>query len=115
MDISLTSVSGIAIHQLNGYVSVTLPIPEGLSVSDGKTILVYRLEDDGSLTKCNSTVSNGTITFQTNHFSTYIFVEYSAGVSPDTSDANSSILLMALLLLVCGAAVIWTSRKKLFA
>ena len=50
-------------------IKVTLPIPEGLEVSADKTIVVYRVNDDGTLVKCNTTVENGKVIFETDHFS----------------------------------------------
>ena len=46
------------VHQLNGYVQVTVPMPANITVKEGKAIVVYRLEDDGTLTRCDTTVEN---------------------------------------------------------
>ena len=61
--------------QPDGMIKVTLPIPEGLEVSADKTIVVYRVNDDGTLVKCNTTVENGKVIFETDHFSKYVFAE----------------------------------------
>ena len=61
--------------QPDGMIKVTLPIPEGLEVSADKTIVVYRVNDDGTLVKCNTTVENGKVVFETDHFSKYVFAE----------------------------------------
>ena len=95
-EINLMGADGAQIHQLGDYVVVTLPVPEGFTVSKEKTIGVYRLEDDGTLTKCSSDVVDGKLSFSTNHFSTYIFVEENVAnenVTTDNkgNDANSQI------------------------
>lgn len=74
-EINLINAEGTQLHQLDGYVIVTLPVPEGFTVSSTKTIGVYRLEEDGTLTKCTSSVVDGKLSFSTDHFSTYVFVE----------------------------------------
>ena len=74
-EINLKDAEGTQLHQMGDYVVVTLPVPEGFTVSSTTTIAVYRLEDDGTLTKCTSTVVDGKLSFSTDHFSTYIFVE----------------------------------------
>ena len=61
--------------QPDGMIKVTLPIPEGLEVSADKTIVVYRVNDDGTLVRCNTTVENGKVIFETDHFSKYVFAE----------------------------------------
>ena len=61
--------------QPDGMIKVTLPIPEGLEVSADKTIVVYRVNDDGTLVRCNTTVENGKVVFETDHFSKYVFAE----------------------------------------
>ena len=95
-EINLMGADGAQIHQLGDYVVVTLPVPEGFTVSKEKTIGVYRLEYDGTLTKCSSEVKDGKLSFSTNHFSTYIFVEENVAnenVTTDNkgNDANSQI------------------------
>ena len=84
-EINLKDAEGTQLHQMGDYVVVTLPVPEGFTVSSTTTIAVYRLEDDGTLTKCTSTVVDGKLSFSTNHFSTYVFVEepVAAQVEPE--------------------------------
>lgn len=74
-EINLKDADGTQLHQMGDYVVVTLPVPVGFTVSSTTTIAVYRLEDDGTLTKCTSTVVDGKLSFSTDHFSTYVFVE----------------------------------------
>ena len=84
-EINLKDADGTQLHQMGDYVVVTLPVPEGFTVSSTTTIAVYRLEDDGTLTKCTSTVVDGKLSFSTDHFSTYVFVEepVAAQVEPE--------------------------------
>lgn len=91
-EINLKGADGTQLHQMDGYVVVTLPVPEGFTVSASKTIGVYRLEDDGTLTKCASDVVDGKLSFSTNHFSTYIFVEEPVVVAdvPAENNGNST-------------------------
>lgn len=111
-EFDLFNSSNVAIHQLNGFVSVTVPVPSTLSIPTGKTVVVYRVEGDGTLTKCDTTVANGKITFQTNHFSTYIFaVVDAATVSPKTNE-NSMAGVLAAVLFVAAGTLVYASRKK---
>ena len=61
--------NGTAVHQLN----VTVVRPADLVIGEGQQLVVYRLEDNGTLTKCECAVDDNYVSFLTNHFSTYIF------------------------------------------
>ena len=114
MEINLTDAANTQVHQLNGYVQVTVPMPANITVKEGKAIVVYRLEDDGTLTRCDTTVENGVITFKTNHFSTYIVAEedVTAVTSPKTEDISASMnLILCMGILLTGAAAIAVKRK----
>ena len=76
-DISLT-VDGEAV-QPNGYVTVKLPLPEGFNA---ETTEVYYVAPDGTKTKLDSTVENGYVVFETNHFSEYVLVDESSKIEP---------------------------------
>ncbi len=91
-DIDLWDAANQQIHQLGEYVNVTMPIPEGLSFGNGVVLAVYRVEEDGSLTHCQSAVKNGMLTFATNHFSTYIIVQNAVETSPKTGEEQGSFL-----------------------
>lgn len=110
-EMNLADASNAAIHQLKGYINVTLPIPEGLSASDGKLLMVYRIEDDGTLTRCETATKNGYLTFATNHFSTYVIVEQSAITSPKTGE-ESAAFIVGMLAVTAGAAGSVYFRKK---
>lgn len=114
MEINLTDATNTQVHQLNGYVQVSVPMPANITVKEGKAIVVYRLEDDGTLTRCDTTVENGVITFKTNHFSTYIVAEedVTAVTSPKTEDVSASMnLILCMGILLTGAAAIAVKRK----
>lgn len=110
MEINLKDASNVQIHELNGYVQVSMPIPANINAEAGKTIAVYRLEDNGTLTRCQTTVENGVITFSTNHFSTYIVVEEDIAASPKTGD-NTHVVIWTLLC-IAGLGLIMTGRRK---
>ncbi len=113
LELNLSDGAGTAIHQLGGYVEVAIPLSQvyDRQLASGRTITVYRVEDDGTLTKCETSVelsADGTrsIVFKTNHFSTYIFVEEVA-TSPKTGETlpyGYVIVIMACLagLAFCG-------------
>ena len=114
MGINLTDAANTQVHQLNGYVQVSVPMPANITVKEGKAIVVYRLEDDGTLTRCDTTVENGVITFKTNHFSTYIVAEedVTAVTSPKTEDVSAGInLIFCMGILLAGAAAVAMKRK----
>lgn len=113
MEINLTDASNVQIHELNGYVQVSIPVPSNIGVNSGKTIVVYRLEDDGRLTRCQTTVENGVITFLTNHFSTYIVVEEDAIASPKTGDDSYINYIICILFFMTGIGLMATAKRKM--
>lgn len=110
-DMNLVDASNVAIHQLKGYINVTLPIPDGLSADNGKRLVTYRIEEDGSLTKCDTATSNGYLTFATNHFSTYVIVEEAAATSPKTGEDNV-VFIWSLIALAAGVSGIFMMKKR---
>lgn len=116
LEMNLRNAENGEIHELNGYVNVTLPIPAGLSVNNEKTLVVYRLEADGTLTKCDTNVENGYITFATNHFSTYIIAEQSLVKeqisSPKTGDTYVPVVCFMSMLLSIGMLVLKLVKRK---
>lgn len=112
-EIDLLKADGTKLEQLDDYVTITMPIPAGLSIGDGQKLVVYRVESDGSLTRLETTVNGDTVTFKTNHFSTYVFaVQNASAVAPTTGDTNANIILFALLMLVMGSAIVAGESKK---
>lgn len=112
-EIDLSNLSGTEIHELAGYVSVTMAIPSGLVVGNGNTIVVYRLNDDGTLTKCTTTVKDGKVTFLTNHFSTFIFSEEPLEeTTVKTGDETEKQIYMICLLLLLGMGILYLGNKR---
>ena len=70
-DITLFDASQNVV-QPDGTVQVSIPCPEGY---DGAECKIYRVEENGSLTNMNATCSANVLSFQTNHFSTYLITE----------------------------------------
>ena len=99
--------------QPNGKVSITTDIPTGF---DPSRVVVYRLSADGkSYTKLTSTVSGGKISFETDHFSTYIVAQESVtkvtDKAPVTAD-KAPLALLAFVLLSAGATLVAGTVRK---
>ena len=79
VDLELIDSNGTSIHQLSQSTQVRLDIPSDYVIQSGNTVVVYYLEDDGTLTECPTTYheENGSryVLFETNHFSPYVMVE----------------------------------------
>lgn len=93
-DIHLLDMFGDVFQIPDGdSVTVTLPIPEGLS-ADG--LHVFHVADDGTVTDMGATVDAeaGTVSFTTTHFSTFVLANVTsddgvAGSGSDTKQASS--------------------------
>ena len=109
-EMSLLDASKQPITELPGYINVTLPVPAGMADDKGETIRAYRLEANGKLTKLDTAVADGQVTFATNHFSTFVLVEESEMISPKTGENNMSAYV-TLLAVVALAGVVVTTRK----
>lgn len=121
MEFNLSHSNGTAIHQLGDYVQVSFPLASfyndpAATVPAGKQLVVYRVEDDGTLTRCNTTVVNGEIIFSTNHFSTYIVVEETARTAaPKTGESSLGFVwLFAIVLVGVSGALFVKTRKNRF-
>jgi hypothetical protein len=119
-EMNLTDQNGTAIHQLDGKVNVTLPIPEGLNAAAGNVLVVYRVNDDGTITRCDTATANGFLTFATDHFSTYAIVEESASgaasagtqtTSPKTEDNGMTMAFMVIAVMSLASAAV-VSKKR---
>lgn len=79
VDLELKDSNGASIHQLSQSTQVRLDIPSDYVIQTGNTVVVYYLEDDGTLTECPTTYheenGNRYVLFETNHFSPYVMVE----------------------------------------
>lgn len=121
----LLSAEGVAITQLGDYINVTLPIPADITLDEGKTIVMYRYEDNGTLTRCNTVVDGNMVTFATNHFSFYVMVEQDASAGPSlvtgTSGASSTTtspktadmnMLPAMMTAIAGMGIAVVAMRK---
>ena len=127
LDITMLDAAGAKIQPLNnGNVLVTIDVPSTLDANKG--LVVYRMEDNGTLTELKTSVENGKVSFETNHFSTYIVAEKAAVAeetttaaaaketttaktnSPKTGDTAPVAALMVVALGACGAVI--ASKKK---
>ncbi|MBQ7677082.1 MAG: hypothetical protein IJT32_02490, partial [Lachnospiraceae bacterium] len=77
--LDLFDAADVQIHQLNGKVAISMPQP--FAPAAGNTIAVYRIEDNGTATRLDAQLSNGGLSFLTDHFSIYAFVEESASAA----------------------------------
>jgi len=73
-DIDLLSASNMKV-QPDGTVKITITIPSTYATS---ALKVYRIETDGTKTDMKATIVDGTIAFETNHFSIYVLSDESA-------------------------------------
>ena len=112
IEITLYNADKQEVHELSDYVTVSLPTPAGFTVEDGKQIVVYRLAEDGKLIKCNTVVSNGIVTFETNHFSTFIISQEEISGVPQTSDNMAGFAIAGVMILLAGAAFVGLAYKK---
>jgi hypothetical protein len=71
--------------QPNGKLSITTDVPQGFNTA---RLAVYRLTDDG-YKKLDSKVANGKVTFQTDHFSTYVIAEEKEEAASTGEEKNS--------------------------
>lgn len=80
VDINLKDEQGATVTQLSDYVEVRVDVPASYTVQPGNTVVVYYLNDNGVLEKCETVYNdedpnNRFVTFKTNHFSVYMLVE----------------------------------------
>lgn len=95
------------LHQLADKVEVTIAVPFQLSANED--ILVYRVDGE-KLVLCTSKISDGKLTFETDHFSTYVFVKVQApaAAAPTPTGDRAPILQLVLVLLV-GLVIVGTA------
>ena len=118
LEINLFTVEGNEqITEVDGYIYVTIDIPAGVVAKEGQVLVVYRVNDDGTYTKCDTTVEGDEITFKTNHFSTYVVVAEDAveeDVTPTGDNANFVLWISVLALGVIAIASSVVMRKREF-
>ena len=124
--LDINMMAGSQIVQPNGKVVVTLSIPSVLDAS--KQLAIYRMEENGTFTELPSTVKDGKISFETDHFSTYIVAEKikaseaatggkneTAQGSEATGDNSNTVtyrILLCMSMVVITAAVLANRKKK---
>jgi len=122
-EINLTDSSNTAITLLGDKVRVTLPIPSVFDLT--KTISVFRVESNGSLTKLDTQIVDGKCVFETNHFSTYVIGEVAAAITTTdtatvatvdtttkTGDTSPIMVYLVLFMVSAGAAMLVIRAKK---
>ena len=95
--------------QPNGTIQITLPALQ--QEFDADNVMVVYISPDGSYQECKTTVNeDGTITFETDHFSRYAVIEIT-----NSTPAIVWILISTIsVVLIAGAvvAVIFIKKKK---
>lgn len=116
--LDLKLVKGDEEVQPDGEITVTIPVPSQLK--DAKMVQIYRMNDDGTYTEIGKVaVKDGKISFKTDHFSTYVFVEAEAGEedipNPYTGDSVNIFAIILIALTAGSAIVVLKKRKKVMA
>ena len=113
-DLSLL-LNGAAV-QPNGKLLVTLPAVEG----DYDSVQVLYIADDGSVEACKTTRNaDGTVSFETDHFSKYVVVGVKDAAADDGMSAGAVAALVigislgaTLLIAVGGFTLLWFVIRK---
>lgn len=116
--------------QLNGEVTVKLPVPEALK---DKIVNVFRAESGGKFTDMKAKIEDGFVTFTTDHFSKYVVTSENLSdesgsdnsdnsgssdnstTTPDNSNPNTGVTAVATAFAavsLAGAAVIAVKKRK---
>ena len=99
-DISLEN-DGVKI-QPNGKVKVTISIPVGY---DKNKVAVYYIDNEGSKEKLLSTINGEQISFETDHFSTYVIAEVLTNTN-EVEDENNTNPMGWIIPVSIGAVVL---------
>ncbi len=89
--------------QPNGKVKVTISIPTGY---DKEKVVVYYINDNGAKEKLPSTIHNEKISFETEHFSTYVIAESTLNGIDENPDAGTSSIPWILPACIGGIVLI---------
>ena len=97
---------------INGTVTVTIPVPEELKGKD--KYYVYYKAEDGTLTDMKATCKDGVITFTTTHFSTYIVSAVDLLADNGSGDGNpdTGVTLLLIPAIAAAAAVVISKKRK---
>ena len=97
--------------QPNGTVAITIPAPD-LAAEYDRIIVVY-IAPDGSYEECVTVVNeDGTITFETDHFSKYAVIGIEANVGMSTGAIVAMVIGGILILGIGGFAIFWFAIQK---
>lgn len=117
LDLKLVDAEN-AVVQPDGKVKITLPVFE--NIKDAKYVAVYRLDDSKFTHLSTSEVKDGKFTFETDHFSTYLFASVDNpatdsivdGSETTTGDTAPIAGMMVAALAAVGAVVLVSTKKK---
>jgi len=100
----------------NGKFEVTIPIPENLK---GKNLAIYYINDSGEKEEYTVEIKDGIVTFETNHFSTYVLTEGAAQEekddTPKTGSDNKAFIILPVVIIITiitGAGIYCFKRKN---
>ncbi|MBR2321695.1 MAG: hypothetical protein IKA57_06125 [Clostridia bacterium] len=97
--------------QPDGKVEITLPAPD-LAAEYDEIIVVY-IAPDGSYEECKTTVNeDGTITFETDHFSQYAIIGITEDAGLGTGAIVGIVVGSVVVLGLGGFALVWFVIKK---
>ena len=108
-ELNLSKSDDTEIHQLDGKVEITINAP--FTPSAGYVIKVYRVDGD-NLVECKSELNGDKLKFETDHFSTYVFVEEKASTVTKTGDTSMVTVLAVMAIMSLGAIFTLTKKKR---
>ena len=127
LDIDLLSKeTGLSV-ETDDILNITMQIPEGFDTT--KRLTVYGVAEDGTLTKLETIVKDGKLSFQANLFAQYVLVEEgteaetttsgdagqtettTAGSSVETGDSAKGIIVLAVVGMTMAGFVLVSRRK----
>ena len=100
------------LHQLDGKVQITMDMP--FDISDNETIKVFRIDGD-KLIPCASSIKDGRLVFETDHFSTYAFVKTADTQKKDVkavSGGDNDMTVVWAFMIFAGVLIAFCSKKK---
>ena len=100
------------LHQLDGKVQITMDMP--FDISDNETIKVFRVDGD-KLIPCASSIKDGRLVFETDHFSTYAFVKTADTQKKDVkavSGGDNGMTVVWTFMIFAGVLIAFCSKKK---
>lgn len=124
-DISLSTVDGEELHQLDGFIKVSCGMP--FKLKENEKVIVCRLNDNNEFVECKSSIEDGLLVFETDHFSTYVLMKVTedgagetetSGIdtigASDNGDDSGSELPIVIVVIVIGlvAGTIFVLWKK---